>query len=72
MQESKQKVTESCLPYIKWQKSISSPLKVDLDYGKCPKILDTKLANKMAYANSADPDKTEEQSDQGPYSLPFN
>ena len=29
-----------------------------LKYGKCPKILYTKVADKMAYANSADPDQT--------------
>ena len=33
-------------------------------YGKCPKISYTKVSDKMAYANSADPDQTE-QSDQG-------
>ena len=27
-------------------------------YGKCPKILYTKLSDKRAYANSADPDQT--------------
>ena len=27
-------------------------------YGKCPKISYTKVANKMAYANSADPHQT--------------
>ena len=27
-------------------------------YDKCPKILYTKVANKMAYANSADHDQT--------------
>ena len=27
-------------------------------YGKCPKILYTKVPNKMACANSADPDQT--------------
>ena len=27
-------------------------------YGKCPKISYTKVADKMAYANSADPDQT--------------
>ena len=27
-------------------------------YGKCPKILYIKVAKKMAYANSADPDQT--------------
>ena len=25
-------------------------------YGKCPKISNTKVSNKMAYANSADPE----------------
>ena len=28
------------------------------NYGKCPKIYYTKVANKMAYANNADPDQT--------------
>ena len=28
------------------------------DYGKCPKILYTKVTDKMAHANSADPDQT--------------
>ena len=28
------------------------------DYGKCPKILNTKVSDKMLYANSADPDQT--------------
>ena len=27
-------------------------------YSKCPKILYTKVSDKMAYANSADPDQT--------------
>ena len=27
-------------------------------YGKCPKILITKVSDKMTYANSADPDQT--------------
>ena len=27
-------------------------------YGKCPKILYTKSSDKMAYANSVDPDQT--------------
>ena len=27
-------------------------------YSKCPKILYTKESDKMAYANSADPDQT--------------
>ena len=27
-------------------------------YGKCPKISYTKMSDKMAYANSADPDQT--------------
>ena len=28
-------------------------------YAKCPKILYTKVSDKMTYANSADPDQTE-------------
>ena len=28
------------------------------NYGKCPKISDTKVTNKMTYANSADSDQT--------------
>ena len=43
-------------------------------YGKCPKIMN-KVSDKMAYANSADPDQTapvgQEQSDQGLHCLPF-
>ena len=27
-------------------------------YGKCPKILHTKVSDKMAYENSAEPDQT--------------
>ena len=27
-------------------------------YGKCPKNLNTKVSDKMIYANSADPDQT--------------
>ena len=27
-------------------------------YGKCPKISNTKVSNKMTYENSADPDQT--------------
>ena len=36
-------------------------------YSKCPKILYTKVPNKMIYANSADPDLTapEGESDEG-------
>ena len=46
----------------------------NVKYGKCPKISYTKVANKMAYANSADPDQTapEGESDQGLHFLPFN
>ena len=29
-------------------------------YGKCPKISNTKMSDKMTYANSADPDQTAE------------
>ena len=28
------------------------------EYGKCPKILYTKVSDKMAYANSLDPEQT--------------
>ena len=31
---------------------------IHMVYGKCPKILYTTLANKMASANSADPNQT--------------
>ena len=34
-------------------------------YSNCPKILYSKLYDKMAYANCADPDEI--ASDQGPY-----
>ena len=27
-------------------------------YGKCPKLSNTKVSDKMTYANSADPDQT--------------
>ena len=29
-----------------------------VDYGKCPKNSNTKVSDKMTYANSADPDQT--------------
>ena len=29
-----------------------------LEYGKCPKNLYTKVSDRMAYVNSADPDQT--------------
>ena len=38
-------------------------------YGKCLKFLNIKVSDKMAYANSADP---EEQSDQGLHCFPFH
>ena len=37
-------------------------------YGKCPKILNTKVSDKMTYANSADPDQTAH----GLHCLPFH
>ena len=37
-------------------------------YGKCPKISNTKVSDKMTYANSADP----EQSDQDLQCLTFH
>ena len=36
----------------------------NLSYGKCPKILNTKVTDKMTYTKSEDPDQ-KEQSDQG-------
>ena len=41
-------------------------------YGKCPKISNTKVSDKMTYANSADPDQTAPDSDQGLHCLPFH
>ena len=41
------------------------------EYGKCPKVMNTKVSDKMAYANSIDPDQ-KEQSDQGLHCLPFH
>ena len=51
-----------------------SVIVLDRKYGKCPKILNTKVSNKMTYANSADPEQTalKEQSDQGLHCLPFH
>ena len=41
--------------------------------GKCTKISNTKVSNKMPYANSADPDQTApEQSDRGLHWLPVH
>ena len=44
------------------------------NYGKYPKISYTKVSDKMAYVNSADPDQTapKEQSDHGLHHLPFH
>ena len=41
---------------------------------KCPKILYTKISDKMAYANTADPDQIapEGLSNQGLHCLPFH
>ena len=45
-----------------WQNTKKKSIYLDspliLSYGKCPKILYTKMSDKMAYANSADPDQT--------------
>ena len=38
-------------------------------YGKCPKILLTKVSDKMAHEQSSDPDQ---QSDLGLHCLPFH
>ena len=43
--------------------------------GKCPKILYTEVSDKIAYANSADPDQTAPEvavSDRGLHCLPFH
>ena len=42
-------------------------------YGKCPKISNTKVADKLAYANMNDSDQTapEDQSEQSLHCLPF-
>ena len=73
MQETKQEVTKvvspvkirqiyKCIKFPK-NKKITPRVSLNFDearhrYSKCPKILHTKVANKMAYANSADPDQT--------------
>ena len=41
-----------------------------LSYGKCPKIPNTKVSDKMTYASSAVPDQT--APDQGLLCLPFH
>ena len=43
-------------------------------YGKCPKISNIKISDKIAYANSADPDQSApmEQSDLGLQCLLFH
>ena len=33
-------------------------MQICFEYGKCPKISNTKVYDKMSYANSADPDQT--------------
>ena len=46
-----------------------------LEYGKCPKISYTKVADKMPYANTADPDQTAPEGavcSQGLHCLPFH
>ena len=54
-------------------KQLKTCYKQTLIYGKHPKISNTKVSDKMAYVNSADPDQTaQEQSDQGLNCLPFH
>ena len=47
-----------------------------LRYGKCPKISNTKVCDKMIHANSADPDLTALEEDEQPvqdlHCLPFH
>ena len=47
---------------------------LEIIYDKCPKIWNTLMSDKMACANSAEPDQTaaKEQSDQGLHCLPFH
>ena len=45
-----EKVKTKCVSYF--------ATKSCCEHGKCPKFLYTKIADKMAYANSADPDQT--------------
>ena len=41
-------------------------------YSKPPKILYTKVSDKMVYTKSAEPDQTAPESDQGLHYLPFH
>ena len=38
--------------------TVKKPIHEVKMYGKCPKILYTKVSDKIAYANSVDPDQT--------------
>ena len=46
------------------------PIIAEKQYGKCPKILNAKVSDKMIYANCADPDET--APDMGLHCLPFH
>ena len=52
-------------------RAIANPFTVYCDqYSKCPKISYTRVANKVAYANSVD--TVQEHSDRGLHCLPFH
>ena len=43
-----------------------------LMYGKCPKLSYTKVSNKIAQANSADPGQTEESDQSTLFAIPLS
>ena len=47
------------LGWVHMSKDMFSDIETHIhERGKCPKILNTKVSDKMAYTNSADPDQT--------------
>ena len=44
--------------YIKYDTTVAYIYHLQFKFGKCPKISYTKVSNKTAYANSADPDQS--------------
>ena len=46
------------LPYVAPGKDYRQGRFIVQNYGKCSKVLYTKVSNKMAFANNADPDQT--------------
>ena len=54
-------VLKFCVPKFltKWQiQTLQTQISLIYIYGKCPKILCTKISDKMANANIADPDQS--------------